>query len=396
MLKKKLIIFLLLFNSLFASQVEELLWPRGDTFLNFLEKQNIPLTLFYNLEREDKELCSEIQSNTRYYLYTNKDKEFEQVLIPISSDIQIHIYKDDDNFKFQTLPIAYTEKNELLAVQINESLSSDLQKATGDIAIPALITNLFKHSPVDFRKMKKGDYVVVEYSQKVYLGKLLGLPNIKSVMVQINGKPNYRFKNEKDEKYYDEKGISYTKTYPFQIPLNYSRISSHFSNKRYHPVLKRYRAHLGTDFAAPTGRNIYAAADGRIEFLGTKGGYGKTTIINHGNGYKTLYAHQNGFAKGARQGRNVKKGEHIGYVGNTGLSSGPHLHLGLYKNGVAVDPLAVIKKPKIEGLDGKEKATFLANAQNIIKKFDDEVKNENRTVPTKFERITDKTDINIF
>ena len=86
----------------------------------------------------------------------------------------------------------------------------------------------------------------------------------------------------------------------------------------------------------------------------------------------------------------------IGYVGNTGLSSGPHLHLGLYKNGVAVNPLTVIQKPKVDGLDGKEKAKFLANAQNIMKKFDDEIKNENRTLPTKFKRTTDKTDINIF
>ena len=396
MLKKKLIIFLLLFNSLFASQVEELLWPRGDTFLNFLEKQNIPLTLFYNLEREDKELCSEIQSNTRYYLYTNKDKEFEQVLIPISSDIQIHIYKDDDNFKFQTLPIAYTEKNELLAVQLNESLSSDLQKATGDIAIPALITNLFKHSPVDFRKMKKGDYVVVEYSQKVYLGKLLGLPNIKSVMVQINGKPNYRFKNEKDEKYYDERGISYTKTYPFQIPLNYSRISSHFSNKRYHPVLKRYRAHLGTDFAAPIGRNVYAAADGRVTFVGNRGGYGKTVIISHADGYRTLYAHLNKFASNAVVGRTVKKGTLIAYVGSTGVSTGPHLHLGLYKNGVAVDPMKTLRKPKVEGLSKKDKATFMANSKKTIELFNSKIESNDSINPDKLDRIFDRSIVNIF
>ncbi len=105
---------------------------------------------------------------------------------------------------------------------------------------------------------------------------------------------------------------------------------------------------------------------------------------------------ENGFSKDIRQGQMIKKGEHIGYVGNTGLSSGPHLHLGLYKNGVAVNPLTVIQKPKVDGLDGKEKAKFLANAQNIMKKFDDEIKNENRTLPTKFKRTTDKTDINIF
>ena len=214
-------------------------------------------------------------------------------------------------------------------------------------------------------------------------------------MVQIAGKPFYRFRNDKDDKYYDEKGTGFTKSYFFQIPVTFQRISSEFTNKRWHPVLKRYRAHLGTDFAAPTGRNIYAAGDGKIEFLGTKGGYGKTTIINHGNGYKTLYAHQNAFAKGVNQGRNIKKGEHIGYVGNTGLSSGPHLHLGLYKNNVAINPMGVINKPSMDGLDNKERASFLANTQYIIKKFDNEIQNEKRTIPTKLERTTDRSEINI-
>lgn len=126
--------------------------------------------------------------------------------------------------------------------------------------------------------------------------------------------------------------------------MTYKRISSQFTKKRWHPVLKRYRAHLGTDFAAPRGRKIYAAGDGKVEFIGRRGGYGKTIIIRHPNGYKTLYAHQNKFRAGIKRGRYVKRGEHIGYVGSTGLSSGPHLHLGVYKNGRAVNPLKIIKK----------------------------------------------------
>src|SRR5574344_1017192 len=221
------------------------------------------------------------------------------------------------------------------------------------------------------------------------------MPEIEAAMVQINKKPFYRFKHNKDDKFYDEKGVGFTKTFFFQIPLSYNRISSPFTTKRYHPVLKRYRAHLGTDFAAPTGRNIYAAGDGKIEFVGTKGGYGKTIIINHHNGYKTLYAHQSNFAKGVKSGKNVKKGELIGYVGSTGLSSGPHLHLGLYRNGVAVDPLSVIQKPKIEGLEAKEKTNFIANAKNMINLINKEIKNQERTLPKKFDRLDYKSDINV-
>ena len=385
----------MLFNILYSAQVEELPWPKGESFLTFLDKYSISQKLYFDLEKEDKELCSEIEADKTYYLYTEDDGSLNQVLIPVSDDIQIHVYKDINNeFKFQTLPINYTEYTETVAIEITESVSHDILKATGDVTLAAVIKSLFKDS-VNFRKMQKGDFIALKYSRKAYLGKPLGQPDLTAAMVEISGKPYYRFKNEKDDKYYDEKGIGFTKSYFFQIPLTYQRISSVFTKKRWHPVLKRYRAHLGTDFAAPRGRTIYAAGDGRIEFVGTKGGYGKTIVINHGNGYKTLYGHQNGFAKGIRQGQSIKKGEHIGYVGNTGLSSGPHLHLGLYKNGTAIDAMTVLTKPKVDGLEAKERATFLANTKTIQKIFDSEVKNGNRTVPTKLDRLTDRSEINI-
>lgn len=395
----KKIIFILLFISsiLYSANIEELNWPKGVTFTQFLEKHSIPISLYTKLDKEDKELCSEIQADNRFYLYTDDNGDFNQVLIPVSLDIQLHIYKDSKNeFQFQTLPVNYEEQTEFVAIEINESISNDIYKATGNPALAAIFQSLFKSSSANFRKMQKGDFIALKYTQKSYLGKRWGMPEIEAAMVQINKKPFYRFKNRKDDKYYDEKGVGFTKTFFFQIPLKYNRISSPFTQKRFHPVLKRYRAHLGTDFAAPTGRNIYAAGDGRVEFVGNRGGYGKTIIINHHNGYKTLYAHQSNYAKGIRSGKNVKKGELIGYVGTTGLSSGPHLHLGLYRNGVAIDPMSVIQKPKIEGLSGKDKTTFLANSKIMIDNINKEINNSNRTLPKKFNRLDYKSDINIF
>ncbi|MGJ0299834.1 peptidoglycan DD-metalloendopeptidase family protein [Aliarcobacter cryaerophilus] len=396
-MKKIILLICILFNTLFSAQIEELSWQKGESFLTFLEKNKIPLKLYYDLDKEDQELCSEIQSGNRFFSYTEEDGSLIQALIPVSLDMQIHIYKDSSNeYKFQTLPINYTEKSELIAIPITESISNDIQKATGDVIIAALLNTLFSNSNADFKKMKKGDFIAIEYNQKTYMGKLHGMPEINAAMIQINGKPFYRFRNSKDDKYYDENGVGFTKTYLFQIPLTFTRISSPFTNKRYHPVLKRYRAHLGTDFAAPTGRNIYAASDGKVEFVGTQSGYGKTVIINHQNGYKTLYAHQNGFAKGLRQGQMIKKGTHIGYVGSTGLSSGPHLHLGMYKNNVAIDPMSVLQRPKFEGLDPKEKPIFLANTKAIISKFNKQIENDNRTTPTRLDRISDRSIINLF
>ena len=396
-MKKIILLICVLFNTLFSAQIEELSWQKGESFLTFLEKNKIPLKLYYDLDKEDQELCSEIQSGNRFFSYTEDDGSLTQALIPVSLDMQIHIYKDSSNdYKFQTLPINYTEKSELIAIPITESISNDIQKATGDVTIAAILNTLFSNSNADFKKMKKGDFIAIEYNQKTYMGKLHGMPEINAAMIQINGKPFYRFRNSKDDKYYDENGIGFTKTYLFQIPFTFTRVSSPFTNKRYHPVLKRYRAHLGTDFAAPTGRNIYAASDGRVEFVGTQSGYGKTVIINHQNGYKTLYAHQNGFAKGLRQGQMIKKGTHIGYVGSTGLSSGPHLHLGMYRNNVAIDPMTVLQRPKFEGLDPKEKPIFLANTKAIISKFNKQIENENRTTPTRLDRISDRSIINLF
>ena len=396
-MKKIILLICVLFNTLFSAQIEELSWQKGESFLTFLEKNKIPLKLYYDLDKEDQELCSEIQSGNRFFSYTEEDGSLIQALIPVSLDMQIHIYKDSSNeYKFQTLPINYTEKSELIAIPITESISNDIQKATGDVTIAAILNTLFSNSNADFKKMKKGDFIAIEYNQKTYMGKLHGMPEINAAMIQINGKPFYRFRNSKDDKYYDENGVGFTKTYLFQIPLTFTRVSSPFTNKRYHPVLKRYRAHLGTDFAAPTGRNIYAASDGKVEFVGTQSGYGKTVIINHQNGYKTLYAHQNGFAKGLRQGQMIKKGTHIGYVGSTGLSSGPHLHLGMYKNNVAIDPMTVLQRPKFEGLDPKEKPIFLANTKAIISKFNKQIENDYRTTPTRLDRISDKSIINLF
>lgn len=393
-MKRITLLIILFFNFLYSAQVEELPWSKGESFLTFLEKYSIPQKLYFDLEKEDKELCSEIVADRKYYLYTEDDGTLNQVLIPVSDDIQLHVYKDENNeFKFQTLPINYTEYSETVAIEITESVSHDILKATGDVTLAAILKSLFKD--VNFRKMQKGDFIALSYTKKSYLGKPHGQPDLTAAMVEISKKPYYRFKYDKDDKYYDEKGISFTKTYFFQIPVAYQRISSPFTNKRWHPVLKRFRAHLGTDFAAPKGRTIFAAGDGRIEFVGTKGGYGKTIIINHGNSYKSLYAHQNAFAKGIRQGQSVKKGEHIGYVGTTGLSSGPHLHLGLYKNGTAIDPMSVLTKPKVDALQEKAKATFLANTKTIQKKFETEIKNENRSTPIKLDRITDKSEINI-
>jgi murein DD-endopeptidase MepM/ murein hydrolase activator NlpD len=137
--------------------------------------------------------------------------------------------------------------------------------------------------------------------------------------------------------YYDRDGRSFQKAF-LKSPLNYRRISSHFSFGRFHPILKKFRAHTGVDFAAATGTPVVASANGTIKEIGWKGGYGNCVLIEHKNHFATLYGHLSRFAE-FKAGDAVAQGEVVGYVGSTGLSTGPHLHYTIYLDGDAIDPL---------------------------------------------------------
>ncbi len=167
-----------------------------------------------------------------------------------------------------------------------------------------------------------------------------------------------------DSTYYSPNGQSLKKAF-IRTPVQYTRISSHFNLHRRHPVLHKIRAHKGVDYAAPTGTPVKAAGAGKVVFVGKKGGYGNAIILQHGTKYTTLYGHLSRFAK-LKNGASVRQGQVIGYVGSTGLASGPHLHFEFRINGVHHDPLKVAL-PQAEGLSGKTKQQFLAYSDNLIR-----------------------------
>lgn len=148
--------------------------------------------------------------------------------------------------------------------------------------------------------------------------------------------PALYFDNGEIKGYFDESGGSLRTAFR-RYPVDYVRITSAFAWRRYHPVLGVYRAHLGTDFGAPTGTPIKAAGDGTVAFVGRRGGYGNVVELRHPGGYTTLYAHMSRFASGMRAGRKVEQGQVIGYVGATGLATGPHVHYELRRNGQPLD-----------------------------------------------------------
>lgn len=163
------------------------------------------------------------------------------------------------------------------------------------------------------------------------------------------------------EDYYDEKGNSLRKQL-LKTPLQYRRISSYFSLRRWHPILKYRRPHYGVDFAAPYGTPVSCVGDGHIIFAGWKGGYGKLIAVNHPNSFMTYYGHLSKIKKGIARGVKVKQGEVIGYVGSTGISTGPHLHFGIKKNGRWINPLKV-DLPPAEPVDEKYRTLYLKEMQ---------------------------------
>ncbi len=359
-MKRIFFLFLLCFTTLFGAHVEELKWGNGETFLTFLEKYSIPTSIYYDdLDREDKELVAEIRATQPYHILKDSKDEFEQALIPISEEMQIHISKDDNSFKVSIIPINYELKEQSLTLSLTSSPYQDIVNTTGNVALANEFISAYGKS-IDFRKeLQKSDKLAVLYTQKYRLGKLFGEPKIEATMIETKGKENYLFLYS-DGRYYSDEGIALDGTF-LTVPLQYKRISSNFTLKRWHPVLHRFRAHLGVDYAAPTGTPIKSAGEGQVIFKGTKGGYGNTVIIAHADSFQTLYGHLNDYKNGLKVGTKVKQGDLIGYVGSTGLSTGAHLHFGVYKNAKAINPENAVEIAK--ELAPQNKKEFLVMAK---------------------------------
>ncbi len=199
---------------------------------------------------------------------------------------------------------------------------------------------------IDFFGIQKGDRFRLLYQEQFVDTVSIGVGPIYAAEFEHVGKSYYAFRFSQDEgfDYFDDRGENLRKAF-LKAPLSFRRISSHFSGSRLHPVLKIRRPHYGVDYAAPRGTPVVSIGDGTVIERGYKGGGGNTVKIKHNTVYTTLYLHLSGFAKGIAPGARVRQGEVIGYVGSTGLSTGPHLDFRVYKNGTPIDPLKLDVPP---------------------------------------------------
>lgn len=201
---------------------------------------------------------------------------------------------------------------------------------------------------IDFhRDLRKGDSFTVIYELDELSGKPIRAKRILAAVFINGGKTHQAFWYRHDDgkgEYYTADGSSLRKAF-LRSPLEFSRITSGFSKARYHPVLREVRAHRGIDYAAPTGTRVRATGDGLVSFSGIQGGYGKVISIRHNGNKTTVYGHLSGFASGIKAGERVSQGETIGYVGATGLATGPHLHYEFRVGGIHRNPLTITLPP---------------------------------------------------
>jgi murein DD-endopeptidase MepM/ murein hydrolase activator NlpD len=283
----------------------------------------------------------------------------------------LKISKEDDKFKIEFIQIELEKIVKNTSAIINDSLFLSAKRAgLTDNLIMQLVA--IYGWDIDFAlDIREGDSFTVIYEEQYKDSiKVSDGPIIAAEFVNRNTPLRAVRYTREDGRvdYYADNGDAMRKAF-LRTPVEFTRISSRFNLKRKHPILNRIRAHRGVDYAASTGTPIKATGDGTVAHAGRKGGYGRTVILKHGGKYSTVYAHLRRYAKGARAGSRVKQGQIIGYVGKSGLATGPHLHYEFRVNGVHRNPLTV-KLPKVESISKKALPEFKIKINPMIVELD--------------------------
>lgn len=229
---------------------------------------------------------------------------------------------------------------------LDSFLFNDVERAGGVPAVAIAMSSVLQWD-LDFnRDLRRGDRFQVLYEEELLDSRFDGVGKILAMAYENRGVNHeaYLFTTENGEGYYDAEGRPLQKMF-LKSPLPFMRVTSRFSHSRFHPVLKRNRPHYGVDLGAPRGTPVRVTATGTVSFAGRQGGAGKMVKVRHPNGFETLYLHLSGYAKGIRSGAKVRQGDLIGYVGSTGLSTGPHLDYRVKRNKRYLNPLKLENRP---------------------------------------------------
>jgi len=349
--------------------IKTIIVKKGDTLSAIFKRQSLSSSTLYKIINSGKQAKSltRIKPGQKFTIALNDKNEIESLTFALNKVDTLTIAKQDKQFVSHIDSKDIEIRQQFTTATINNSLFSAGQKAGLNSSMIMKLAHIFGWD-IDFAlDIRKGDSFAVLFEEKFVDGKKIGSGNILSAEFVNNGKVfnAIRYTDTSGHTdYYSENGLSMRKAF-LRTPVEFSRISSRFTTARKHPVLNRIRAHKGVDYAASRGTPIKAVGDGKVVFKGRKGGYGRVIILQHGSKYTTLYAHMNSYNKKLRNGSRVKQGQTIGYIGSSGLATGPHLHYEFRVNGVHRNPLTV-KLPSAAPIAKKYRSDFKATAETLI------------------------------
>ena len=346
----------------------------GDTFGSLLENQNLKGQQVFDIVAKVKDTFDvrTIRIGKAYTILRTKDK---------TNKIQVFIYQPDRlNYyivDFRDTIMAYkktrplTLKTRTIAGALNGSLSETLQNLDVDPSLATRIAKVYAWS-IDFFKLQKGDKFGLTFSER-YINDTIydGVDSLKAAFFEYKGKNIYAFPFSPDgsankQQFFDEEGKT-LKNFFLKAPLKFVNITSRYTRSRFHPVQKIWKAHNGTDYAAPTGTPIMTTAAGVVEQAGYTTGNGNFVKVKHDRTYSTQYLHMSKIV--VRRGQRVTQGQVIGKVGSTGLATGPHVCYRFWKNGVQVDALR-LKLPTSTPMDSKYKQKYLEYMKPLKRTLD--------------------------
>ncbi len=345
---------------------------RNQRLTDILGPYNVSHKLIHELSRISKDVFDvrKIAANKKYTLICDQDSlKTARALVYEPNAIDYVVFNLQDSLSVSVY------QREVVTVEkaVTGEIRSNLSETIEELGISHELTNKFVDIfgwQVDFQRLQKGDKFKLIYEENQVEGNYVGINKISAIYFEHFGQPYYAIPFDQGDgvSFFDVDGKSLRKAL-LRYPIEFTRISSRYSKNRFHPVRKVWRAHLGTDFAAPTGTPIRAVGDGTVEEAQYKSNNGNYVKIRHNATYTTQYLHMSRIASGVRAGTRVRQGQTIGYVGSTGLATGPHLCYRFWKNGVQVDALKVDLPPS-EPIRKENAAVFEVVKKDIIGKLD--------------------------
>ena len=346
---------------------------RGDSFYVLFKRLGFSESDFASLlgDSKLKAELTRIRPKQKFTFYTDEGGTLQRLVYAIDAVNSLEVNRVDGRFVGSYRQAELERRVATASGVIKSSLFLSGQAAGLPDSLIMEMANIFSWD-IDFAlDIRPGDRFTVLYEELYSAGKKVkdGALLAAEFVNRDRSVRAVRFQRDDGKtSYFTPQGLS-LRTAFLRAPMKFTRVSSGFNLKRLHPVLGTVRAHRGIDYAAPRGTPITATGDGKVAFVGRKGGYGKTIILRHGGTYTTLYAHMNGFARGMREGVNVRQGQVIGYVGSTGIATGPHLHYEFRVNGVYKNP-ATVSLPKAAPIDPRQKPAFIAQTRGLLAQLD--------------------------